>query len=365
MVDSFFTRFALSDDFRHRFARHFVFWLWAWCIQGLLYGFIYMRQPNAFVISFGEALIYLPMHMFLSYSIMYWVLPRFMYRGRYWTGLFAVMVLIIVTAILSPVISQLAINPFRELVGYDVKIENFFYSFLGGLRGSLTVSGFAVAIKLLKQWYVKKAEAEQLEREKLRAELELLKGHLHPHFMFNTLNSIYSMALKNAAQTPDAILKLSNLMRYMITECQQPAIDLVKEIQILTTYMELEKSRLGERLDQAWDIKGDIGNQKIAPLLLLPFIENSFKHGAYVTTEQGWLSMEIAVAGSELTFRLINGKAAGAGSNGHDPGTGLNNVKKRLALLYPESHELRITEDDETYIVLLKLSLDRIVLPAA
>jgi LytS/YehU family sensor histidine kinase len=257
------------------------------------------------------------------------------------------------------------INPFREFLGVKTKIVNPFYSFLGGLRGSLTVSGFAVAIKLLKQWYVKKAEAEHFEREKLKAELELLKGHLHPHFMFNTLNSIYAMALKNAPQTPDAILKLSNLMRYMITECKEPAIDLAKEIQILTTYMELEKSRLGERLDQVWDIRGDLNNKKIAPLLLLPFIENSFKHGAYMATEQGWLSMEIVIAESELSFRLINGKNGFAGSEPMGTGTGLSNVKKRLALLYPESHELRITEDDETYIVSLKLSLDRIVLPAA
>lgn len=364
-MDSFFTRFALSDAPAPRTARHLVFWLWAWVIQGLLYGFLYLESPNAFVLSFGEALIYLPTHIFLSYSIMYWVLPRFMYQGRYWTGLFLVALLILTTAFLSPVLSYFLITPWREFLGRYPKAINPFYSFLGGLRGSLTVSGFAVAIKLLKQWYMKKTEAERLEKEKLKAELELLKGNLHPHFMFNTLNSIYSMALKNAPQTPDAILKLSHLMRYMITECKQPAIDLTKEIQILTTYMELEKSRLGERLDQTWDVRGEVDNKKIAPLILLPFIENSFKHGAYAAVDQAWLSMEILVAGSELSFRLINGKSAGIDTQQLTTGTGLGNVRKRLALLYPESHELRIIEDDDTYIISLKLSLDRIVLPAA
>jgi LytS/YehU family sensor histidine kinase len=118
---------------------------------------------------------------------------------------------------------------------------------MAGLRGSMTVAGFAVAIKLVKLWYQKKMDNERLEREKLRAELEVLKGQLHPHFMFNTLNSIYSLALKKSDQTAEAIIRLSNLMRFMLTDCSQTTIELQKEIEVLNTYVELEKARFGHR----------------------------------------------------------------------------------------------------------------------
>lgn len=367
-MDQFFTRLVLSDDRSARIGRHALFWTLAWVFQGFIYGFLYpdIRNPMTFFISFSEALLYLPMHMVLAYSITYIVLPRLIYPGKYWLGFFAVIGVIIISAFIAPATLYYVINPFRRLVGAETKWNSIFYSFMGGLRGGLTVSGFFVATKLIKQWYLKKIENERLEKEMLRAELEVLKGQLHPHFMFNTLNSIYSMALRNSSQTAEAIHKLSNLMRYMITECNTPAISLEKEIQIIKTYIELEKSRLGDRLDHTMNIQGQLGGRMIAPLLLLPFVENSFKHGAYMAEEQAWVSLNIALKDDQFVFKLINGKN---GSNNltkpPSPGIGLANVKKRLDLLYPQGHDLRISEDEETYVVTLTLMLDKIAVPAA
>jgi LytS/YehU family sensor histidine kinase len=225
----------------------------------------------------------------------------------------------------------------------------------------MTIAGFAVAIKLMKHWYLKKSENEQLERARLKAELELLKGHLHPHFMFNTLNSIYASALRDSSATADGILRLSNLMRYMIAESSAPTVSLSREVLLVTNYMELEKSRMGDRLEQSFHIRGDLDGKNIAPLLLLPFIENSYKHGVYEMTDQAWLNLDIQVKESELSFKLSNGKAARPRQPG--PGTGLQNVRKRLSMLYPQSHDLRITEDNETFIVSLTLMLDRMAIP--
>ncbi len=359
-MDQFFTRLFLSDDRKSRIGRHLLFWSAAWIFQGLIYGFLYdINDPIRFVVSFSEALMYMPMHIWLGYMLAYFVLPYMVFRGEYWLALLSVVILIVITAMLSPLILVNVIEPFRALIGFPSKFHNIFYSFMGGLRGSLTVSGFFVAIKLLKHWYLKSSENERLEREKLRAEVELLKSQLHPHFMFNTLNSIYSMALHNSPNTANAIHKLSNLMRYMIAESTRPAISLEQEIQIIQTYIELEKGRLGSRLDHSMNIQGELSGHAIAPLLLLPFVENSFKHGAYATENQAWMSLDIAMKDDQFVFKLINGKNHSASPP--TSGIGLANVKKRLGLLYPRAHDLRISEDEETYVVTLTLQLNKIV----
>ncbi len=362
-MDSFFTQLALSDEPRARIGRHLLFWTMAWIFQGLIYGFLYDSALTGFVVSFSEAALYLPMHMFLAYAINYYVLPRYLFRERYWLAIVHVLGLIVMTAMLCPPILYYVIEPFRAFIDAPSNAKSPFHAFMGGLRGALTVTGFFVAIKLVKQWYLKKMENERLEKEKLRAELELLKGQLHPHFMFNTLNSIYAMALRNSDKTADAIHKLSDLMRYMITECSLPIISLEKELRVLHTYVELEKSRIGPRLEHSFNVQGTLNNQQIAPLLLLPFVENSFKHGAYVTDQPAWVSLDVTVADDRLHFKLINGKAIGEKPAG--VGLGLANVKKRLLLLYPNAHELRISEDDDSFIVSLTLMLNKIAVAAA
>lgn len=363
-MDPFFTRLVLSDDLRLRLGRHLLFWIASWIYQGFLYGFLYVDGPSTqtFIVSFSEALIYLPQHVFLSYSIIYFILPRFIFKSHYWTGLFAIFILIILTALISPLTVYYVIQPFREWMGFPYYFKGLGYAFLGGLRGSMTIAGFAVAIKLVKHWYVKKSENEQLERARLKAELELLKGQLHPHFMFNTLNSIYATALRDSPATADGILRLSNLMRYMIAESSAPTVALSREVLLLTNYMHLEKCRMGSRLDQSFHIEGELDGKSIAPLLLLPFIENSYKHGVYEMADQAWLNLDIQVKDSELRFKLANGKAGPPGKPGH--GTGLQNVRKRLSMLYPQSHVLHISEDNETYVVSLTLMLDRMAMPA-
>lgn len=363
IMDRFFTNLVLSNQLLPRIGRHTLFWVTSWAFQGFIYSFLNGR-PNArtFLISYAESFMYLPQHLFLSYSIIYFVLPRYIFRGKYWTGILWIILLIVAASWLSPLILNKVIQPFRLALEFPYYYRSAFHSFMGGLRGSMTVAGFAVAIKLVKHWYFKKTENEQLERAKLRAELEILKGQLHPHFMFNTLNSIYAMALRNSPQTADAIIQLSNLMRYMIAESSMPAISLANEIQLLKNYMNLEKSRIGERLDQSLSVDGNIDNKKIAPLLLLPFLENSYKHGVYDSPDPAWLTLDIAVTEDEMRFRLVNGKSNCSQSRA--AGIGLQNVKKRLALLYPGNHDLRISEDDDTYVVSLRLMLNGISIPA-
>ena len=369
VMDGFFSRLALSDERSYRIGRHFVFWFAWWVFFGLLYGLPVAVPGQLHVIqtplAFFEALLYMPQHMFLSYGIIYLILPRLLMKGKWWSGLLAVIVLILLAAMVSQFVASFAIVPIRQSLGIPYQPSTKFYaSLMAGLRGSMTVAGFAVAIKLIKLWYKKKIDNERLEKATLRAELELLKGQLHPHFMFNTLNTIYSFSLNGSDKTPQAILELSQLMRYMLTECTRPFVDLTREIQILNDYVNLEKERFGSRLEISMSSTGDIANKQIPPLLFMPFVENSFKHGAGEMIEQAWISFDLVVKDDVLKFKLINGKPRTA-NNDRSSQVGLLNVKRRLSLLYPNSHDLRITEDDDTFVVNLTLQLNKVTLPDA
>jgi len=361
-MDQFFTRLVLSNHTPDRVGRHVLFWTVCWLFQGFLYGFFYWNGQPAllFRISFVESLFFLPQHIMLSYGIMYYVLPNYFFKDRYWGGILWVMGLILLSALLSPLVNELVISPYRNWIGFPRKGNTVFYSFMGGLRGSMTISGFAVAIKLMKIWYLKKIEHEQLEKEKLKAELDLLTGQLHPHFMFNTLNNIYSLSLTDSKQTPEAILKLSHLMHYMIKECRQPYISIGKEIDMIQSYLALEKARFGERLEITLNVSGDLSDHHIPPLMLLPLIENSVKHGVNQMPEQAWISMDVVVRNGEFICKIINGVGDNQNASRQSPGIGLQNIKKRLALLYPERHELRITHTDDVFIVTLFLALKQI-----
>jgi sensor histidine kinase YesM len=312
-MDNFFSRLVLSDRWSYRLGRHILFWMACWTFMGFIYGFLYgngQQQPN-FLRSYVESFIYLPQHMLLSYGIIYFILPKYILRNRYWIGIAGIFVLILIAAVLSPVIQGVIINPMRGWIGAPIKHNSFFLSFMGGLRGSMTIGGFAVAIKLVKHWYFKKEENETLEKEKLKAELQLLRGQLHPHFVFNTLNSIYSLALQKSDRTPETILKLSEFMRYMFKDCTGNSIALKKEIHMLENYIDLARARFQQRLEITVHIEGDFENQHIAPLIFLPFVENSFKYGASEMLEHGWISLDLLVVDNLLKFKVINGKPAG------------------------------------------------------
>ncbi len=173
-MDSFFERFALSDERNYRISRHFFFWFTCWVFMGFIYGFPYFSEDKGsfFALAYFEAILYLPQHMILSYGIIYFILPKFIFKGQYWSGIAAVLILILLVSLLSPVIANFVIVPIRRAWGFPVRPGNILYvSLLAGIRGSMTVAGFAVAIRLVKLWYLNKVDKERLEKTTLRAEL--------------------------------------------------------------------------------------------------------------------------------------------------------------------------------------------------
>lgn len=210
-------------------------------------------------------------------------------------------------------------------------------------------------IKLARGWF----RLKEIQKEKTLTELKALKSQVNPHFLFNSLNSIYSLARKSSPVLPDVILKLSSLMRYVIYETDVEMISLKKEIHIIRDYIELQKLRSSDAVKIDFSADGKFGGYKIAPLIFLPFIENSFKHGIKGGAKEAFVSIKIEVTGGVINFEVENSKGKSAVVNDEKfRGIGIENVKKRLELVYPDSHVLNISDAKEKFRVLLQLQLN-------
>jgi LytS/YehU family sensor histidine kinase len=200
------------------------------------------------------------------------------------------------------------------------------------------------------------------------AELLLLKAQVHPHFLFNTLNNIYSFILHKSPTAGELVSKLTHIIRYMTTECDRPLVSLSKEIKLLQDYIGLEKIRYGNRLDLQVQIVGETENKMIVPLLMIPFIENSFKHGASRMLDQPWIKLNIEVEEERMIFSLSNSHpntndnrnelALPSSVVNGKHGLGLKNVKRRLQILYPANHSLMINSEAESFTVHLEVPLE-------
>jgi sensor histidine kinase YesM len=359
--------FIFSDKLRYRLQRHGSFWVSWWLFSSILYSFsagaLNISYLERLPVSALEAILYLVPHMFLAYSLMYFVTPRLLLKGKYVQTVVAVIGLFLITGFISSVISVYLLKHVRSMVLGNIYIPphinqiNLFLGLLAGLRGGITVGGMAAAIKLMKFWYVKEQRNLQLQKENISAQLQLLKAQVHPHFLFNTLNNIYSSTQVTSPEGANMIMGLSALLRYMLYECNQPLVPLTREVKMLEEYIALEKIRYGNNLDINVELPTAETGVSIAPLLLLPFVENSFKHGTSNMLEQPWISLTITVEGDWLKMKLLNGMA---GEDKKGPcGIGLKNVRQRLAFLYPDKHTLSITSEEEIFIVNLKLLLER------
>jgi LytS/YehU family sensor histidine kinase len=218
-----------------------------------------------------------------------------------------------------------------------------------------TTAGSMTASSLAKRWGKKQKELVQAEQERTVAQLQLLRAQLHPHFLFNTLNNIYAFALEQSPHTPRLIVKLSSLLSYMLYECRTDEVWLEKEVEVMKHYIDLEKERYGDKIDISVNIEGDIRDTFIAPLLMLPFLENAFKHGTSEQIERPWMSVDIAVKDGVLRCKVINSKNEVVPF--HEEGVGINNVKKRLAFLYPGKYSLKLADEGHFFMVALMVTL--------
>lgn len=212
----------------------------------------------------------------------------------------------------------------------------------------------STAVRLTEDWLKMKKDKQVLEQQNTQAELALLKSQLNPHFLFNTLNSIYSLAYQKSDKAPDAILKLSEVMRYMLYDSEDKLVLLEKELQYLHSFVDLQKARFKENIYVDLLVEGRITNQRITPVLLIAFVENAFKHGVLNDAADPVL-IHVIAEGNDLQLNVQN--RINHQQKDQTGGIGLPNIYRRLELLYPGRHTLNIKENDTHYICELSLQL--------
>lgn len=374
-----FSDFIFSDQRKYRFRRHLLFWI-TWCLYFALTYLVPFswvpawdlngRMPQiekyGIVVSCLRILMNSSLmtivHMALVYGIIYYFLPQYLSKSKNRIGITALLIVFVIIIACFNYLNFLMTFSISTRMGYFEKMPDANYIIPIWIRQIVfnypTIVGFAVAIKLLKRWYLKQKETEQLVREKINAELQLLKAQVHPHFLFNTLNNIYSFILNGSDKAPEMIKKLSSLLHYILNDCNRQRVPLDKELSMIQDYIALEQIRYGDRLNLSLHIQGTAKDKMISPLMLIPFIENSFKHGTSRMLTHPWVRLHIQIEKDFLEFKLTNNKPEHNNELAGKKGIGLNNVKKRLQLLYPETHSLNIIETEMSYDVFMKIALN-------
>lgn len=221
----------------------------------------------------------------------------------------------------------------------------------------MIVTSLSTLVRLPIEWIKVQNDKRILQTKNVQAELQFLKNQVNPHFLFNTLNNLYALTLKKSDQAPELILKLSDMLRYMLYECNEAEVPLSKEIHYISNYLDLEKIRLSKMADIRMVVDGDPSTFKVAPLLFIPFIENSFKHGLKFGDNAAYIHILFKID-HELRISITNSKpsaAPGIGSVRSVGGIGLANVRKRLDLIYPKRYELIIQDNPDQYSIQLKI----------
>lgn len=214
---------------------------------------------------------------------------------------------------------------------------------------------YAVALKVFKDLFTVQLHNMELEKDNLRLEFDFLKAQINPHFLFNTLNNIYSFSIRSPEKVTHSILKLSDLMRYTLYETNDDQVLLTKEIAFLTSYVDLQRIRHDDHVSIQFTIKGQPTSQVIPPLLFIVFIENAFKHGIQATTQASWVDIQLIIEPHFISLSVDN--SVPEVSTSTQPGIGLRNVQKRLALFFPNRHRLAIIPSLQEFSVNLSLDL--------
>jgi two-component system LytT family sensor kinase len=294
-----------------------------------------------------------------AYFIVYWLLPQFLYKKRYVVFAFSLLSLTILYFVI-----QFAIYGMFNGLRAEQWLFGIWMAALGFAAGEpLGYVALFAAAKFLKTWYVSEANRISLTTATVVAELQVLREQVHPHFLFNTLNSIYSLSLDRSPLAAELVVRLKNVIHYMIEHRQKEFVMLEDEIKLISDYIELQRARFGNRLRIEVLDEGDTRSFQLAPLLMIPLIENAFKHGASQMVKDPWIKISMRVEDARFSFEVTNNKPLEVSASTHG-GIGLVNVKRRLELLYGTEHQFSYKQDKASFHVFVSVPIRREDVPA-
>jgi len=341
----------------NRLLTHILFWAG----YMLAYTGVHFQGGESFLYYFLVELPGLPAAMLVAYINMYVLYPKFFYKKKYLAYCASALLLLFVGAVLSRILQERVTEPlFLPEETHPDSIFVWYMLFKGMLWFLSPVLLLTLVIRIFKQWFMQEQLHQEVEKEKLNAELNFLKAQVHPHFLFNTLNNLYSLTLQASPAAPLTVLKLSELMSYMLYDSRSDMVPLNKEIKHIRNYIELETIRYGNRLDVSVNVSGDITGKRIAPLLLIPFAENAFKHGVSNEMDKVWVTIDIKEKTGWLNVKVENSltdDGTVTPDKNTSNGIGLQNVLRRLQLLYPKTHQVELKKEPDRYMVDLKIKI--------
>lgn len=295
----------------------------------------------------------LPVMMMATYSTLYVLLPIYLEKRQSFVTIIVFIISAFIFGMIQRAMAQFVIYPY--VWGQSLKHGWFvFYKIAFNIINIYMVVFAAVAIKLLKIAIRNEYARQLLEKEKLRAELKFLKSQINPHFLFNTLNNLYALTLQKSTKSPEVVLKLSSLLDYMLFESNVPKVPLSKEISLINNYISLEKLRYGDALEVSFNFSIDFLEREIAPLLFFPFVEMAFQQSLIDNSEPTWITIDLDIKSNVLVLKVENAKMDSSLKQNYDS---LINVRRRLKLLYPNQHNLKLLDTEETHLIVLQLML--------
>ncbi len=290
----------------------------------------------------------------IVYINLYYLIPKYLSQKHL---LWYICLLILVALIITPIKTIV----FYFFYSNNPDIQDYFIRQQDSIFLSVFfMGGISTVYKIMNDWVVHQREVTDLENKTLQSELNFLKSQINPHFLFNTLNNLYALTLKKSDLAPEIVLKLSEMMRYMLYECNEPRVPLLKEVNYIKNYLQLEKLRQYKNFKINFEINGEIMHQKIAPLMFIPFLENSFKHGLNNQISEGFVNILLEVKKHEVVLTIENSKSQSMPSlsGKKSGGIGLVNIRKRLNLVYPGQYLLNVKDEPNSYQIELLLQLN-------
>ena len=335
---------------------HIWFWLGYFTFNVIRWGSYFDDYWYSLKSNFVE----FPLHIILVYFNIYFLIPKYILKKKYYTYIFVLITSLLLIYVLRTELNYLLVtkNIWPEA---ETSQQAFTFNHIIAVTlGEIYVIALATAIKLTFDWVYERKRVEDLQKIQLQTELNFLKSQIQPHFFFNTLNNLYALTLEKSNIAPSVVLKLSEIMQYVLYDTKEPSVSLFTAINYIQNYLDLERLRYGDSINASTDIIGSIDEIEVPPILFLPFIENCFKHGAknndnievaisFENIENKWLIFKV-----ENTYKQLD--KLNKSNTKH--GIGIQNVKRRLELLFSNNFDLKITVLEQKYSVFLKIPIE-------
>jgi sensor histidine kinase YesM len=360
--------FVFSNNIKYRLLRHVTYWL-SWFIYFIT---IYSLRPGSSFIGYGsflrytiiEMLILMSVDIVFCYGVVYLLVPKYLLKGRYIFFILSVAVFMLLDISVSEFYYRNLINPLRHQFDLQPWEKISFTQLLTGMTSVLMMTGCATTIRFLKMWHLKNQEIELLKSEKISTELKFVDTYIQPSFLPLLLKKIYSFSVSSPHKVPEMLECTQRIMSYLIDECNQSTVAVSRELDVIKDFLQLERLTNSGRLNLTYEVNTENSNKRIVPFILFPLIENNFRQVNDNITDNHWVNVSITLTDSTLRLHIKNSKPVETSNLMSYETSNLQQIRKRLELLYPESHKLNIIIEEQVFSIKLEIALNRSVIPS-